>query len=150
MRKNAWSFAVLFATLALVSGLAVSACHTAGSSTPMADTTSTGMSDSNAAPMVDDASKTSMAANADYSLGYCRVALNAPAPCVAYRGKQASGVAPGCQHDNCTTAKSNARANLLTGIPAACGAYIQCNDPCRCIQKMTAGDIVNSSTPPMP
>jgi hypothetical protein len=149
MRKNAWSFAILFATLALVSALAVSACHTAGSSMPMSETTSTGMSAGNA-PMVDDASKASMAANADYALGYCKVALNAPAPCVAYRGKQASGVAPGCRHDDCTAAKANARANLLTGIPAACGAYIQCNDPCQCIQKAASGDVMSSSTPPMP
>jgi hypothetical protein len=85
-----------------------------------------------------------VAAGRDYSLGYCSVALNAPAPCVEVRGKQASGVAPGCEHDNCTTAKQNARANLLTGIPAACGAYIQCNDPCRCIQKNAAGDLIES------
>ena len=79
------------------------------------------------------------AAGRDYSLGYCKVALNAPAPCVEFRGKEASGVFPGCTHDDCTAAKQNARANLLTGIPAQCGAYIQCNDPCRCIQKNTAG-----------
>ncbi|HEX6095268.1 MAG TPA: hypothetical protein VF432_03005 [Thermoanaerobaculia bacterium] len=95
-------------------------------------------------PALEQATVDSLMAGADYSLGYCNVALNAPAPCVEYRGKAASGVAPGCQHDNCTTAKANARANLLTGIPPACGAYIQCNDPCRCIQKSSAGTVVDS------
>jgi hypothetical protein len=90
---------------------------------------------------------TLMAAGRDYSLGYCRVALNAPAPCVEHRGKTASGVAQGCQHDDCTAAKSNARANLLTGIPAPCGAYIQCNDPCRCIQKMMSGEVADAPKP---
>lgn len=75
-------------------------------------------------------------AASDYSLAYCSVRMNAPEdPCGPVRGKRASGVAPGCSHDNCTAAKANARANLLTGIPAACGAYIDCGPPCRCIQK---------------
>lgn len=77
-------------------------------------------------------------AGRDYSLGSCSVRMNAPAPCVDVRGKTATGVAPGCSHDNCTTAKANARANLLTGIPNACGAYIDCGAPCRCIQKRAA------------
>jgi len=38
-------------------------------------------------------------------------------------------------HEACTAAKQNARTNLLMGIPAACGANIGCNDPCRTIQK---------------
>ena len=76
-----------------------------------------------------------VAAGTDHSLGSCNVALNAPAPCVEYRGKTATGVAPGCAHDDCTAAKQNARQNLLSGIPPQCGAYIQCNDPCRCIKK---------------
>jgi hypothetical protein len=74
----------------------------------------------------------------DYSLGYCSVSTTAPPPCEGVRGKRASGVAPGCQHDDCTAAKSNARANLLQGIPAQCGAYIDCGGPCRCIQKAEA------------
>lgn len=75
------------------------------------------------------------ASGKDHSLGSCTVALNAPEPCIPYRGKTATGVAPGCFHDDCTAAKQNARNNLLSGIPAQCGAYIQCNDPCRCIKK---------------
>jgi hypothetical protein len=141
MKTKAGTLVVLLAALALATGLIVSACHTANDSFVKANANTP-------APMVDDSDKASMAAARDYSLGYCRVKLDAPAPCVAYRGKQASGVAPGCEHDNCTAAKQNARANLLTGIPAACGAYIQCNDPCRCIQKMQAGEIVNSPATP--
>jgi hypothetical protein len=95
-------------------------------------------------PPLDQATTDSLMAGADYSLGYCNVALNAPAPCVEYRGKTASGVAPGCEHANCTTAKQNARGNLLAGIPPACGAYIQCNDPCRCIQKSATGSVVDA------
>jgi hypothetical protein len=139
MRRKVGSLAVLFVALALAAGLIVSACHTGDFMRTDASTP---------APTVDAAVSAPMSPNADYSLGYCRVALNAPAPCVEYRGKQASGVAAGCQHDNCTTAKQNARANLLTGIPAACGAYIQCNDPCRCIQKRQSGEVANSPTTP--
>jgi hypothetical protein len=77
-----------------------------------------------------------MAAGSDHSLGACSVRMNAPVDsCGKVRGKTATGVAPGCQHANCTTAKENARRNLMTGIPAACGAYIDCGAPCRCIQK---------------
>ncbi len=75
---------------------------------------------------------------APYQLGYCSVAMDATGPgnvCVDVRGKRASGVYPGTQHQDCTNAKANARANLLTGIPAACGAYIGCGPPCRTIQK---------------
>lgn len=89
----------------------------------------------------DAATIATMEMTRDYSLGYCNVALNAPDPCVPYRGKTASGIAPGCTHDDCTAAKQNARTNLLAGIPAACGAYIQCNNPCRCIQKTSAGTV---------
>lgn len=75
---------------------------------------------------------------APYQLGYCNVSMAATGPnneCVPVRGKQASGVAPGTSHQDCTTAKNNARTNLLSGIPAACGAYIQCGAPCTTIQK---------------
>lgn len=75
---------------------------------------------------------------APYELGYCSVKADATGPgnvCVAVRGKKASGVSPGTQHQDCTAAKANARNNLLSGIPAACGAYITCGDPCRVIQK---------------
>jgi hypothetical protein len=75
---------------------------------------------------------------ADWQLGKCAVAQNAPAPCVPVRGKAATGVEPVAGHtvhEACTAAKQNARTNLLMGIPAACGANIGCNDPCRTIQK---------------
>lgn len=75
---------------------------------------------------------------APYQLGACSVSMAATGPnnvCVPFRGKTATGVAPGTQHNDCTLAKANARTNLLTGVPAACGAFIQCNDPCRTIQK---------------
>ena len=75
---------------------------------------------------------------APYQLGYCSVSQNATGPgnvCVAERGKQASGIAPDTSHNDCTVAKSNARQNLLSGIPASCGAYIQCDNPCTTIQK---------------
>lgn len=80
----------------------------------------------------------SWASAAPYQLGECSVAQNATGTdnvCVDVRGKAATGVAPGDSHDACTAAKANARTNLLTGIPAACGAYIQCGNPCRTIQK---------------
>ena len=83
----------------------------------------------------------------DYSLGHCRVALDAREPCVAFRGKTASGIAPGCMHDDCTAAKYNARQNLLTGIPPACGAYIDCGGPCECIQKRAAPAPTSALTP---
>ena len=75
---------------------------------------------------------------APYQLGYCNVTQDATGPnnqCIPVRGKQASGVFPGTSHDACTAAKANARTNLLTGIPASCGAYIQCGAPCTTIQK---------------
>lgn len=75
---------------------------------------------------------------APYQLGYCSVSQDATGPgneCVPVRGKGASGVAPGTSHDDCTAAKRNARQNLLSGIPASCGAYIQCGNPCTTIQK---------------
>lgn len=78
------------------------------------------------------------ALSADYQLGYCNVRYDATGQnnvCVPYRGKTASGVAPGNTHQACTVAKQNATANLLTGIPAACGNYINCGAPCQTIQK---------------
>lgn len=75
---------------------------------------------------------------APYQLGYCNVSMAATGPgnvCVPVRGKQASGIYPGTSHDACTAAKANARTNLLTGIPAACGAFILCGAPCTTIQK---------------
>ncbi len=76
--------------------------------------------------------------SADYQLGSCNVAYDATGAnnlCVPVRGKTANGVAPGNTHQACTVAKQNARANLLTGIPAVCGAYINCGAPCQTIQK---------------
>jgi hypothetical protein len=73
-----------------------------------------------------------------YQLGYCQVRSDATGPnnmCVPYRGKKASGVAPGTSHGACTAAKARARDNLLLGIPAVCGAFIDCGGPCRTIQK---------------
>ena len=74
-------------------------------------------------------------ASRNYKLGYCHVGLAAPAPCVPYRGKKASGVALGTSHQSCTNAKVVARNNLLQGIPPACGAYIDCGPPCKTIRK---------------
>lgn len=127
-----WSIALLVALAAGVAGaLWLGACHAHGGVTSGGGT-----------------SESEMLAGKDYSLGYCKVKEDAPAPCVGVRGKTASGVAPGCQHDNCTTAKANARTNLLTNIPSACGAYIDCGTPCRCIQKSAAGETVNVTRGP--
>ncbi len=76
--------------------------------------------------------------SAPYQLGSCNVTQVATGPnnvCVPVRGKTATGVAPGTSHDACTIAKQNATANLLTGIPAVCGAYITCGAPCQTIKK---------------
>lgn len=83
----------------------------------------------------------------DYSLGYCAVSMQAQGDCAEFRGKRASGVAPGCQHQDCTEAKQVARANLLLGIPPACGAYIQCGEPCRCIKKSEAEALSMQESP---
>lgn len=84
-------------------------------------------------------SLTTPALAANYQLGYCQVDQNAPsATCGDVRGKRASGVNPEAGftvHTACTAAKANARANLLTGIPAVCGANISCGNPCQQIQK---------------
>ncbi len=76
--------------------------------------------------------------SAPYQLGSCSVTQDATGAnnvCVPYRGKTATGVAPGTSHQACTAAKQNARANLLAGILPACGAYINCGAPCQTIQK---------------
>lgn len=81
------------------------------------------------------------AAARPYQLGSCSVTQNASGnnnECVPVRGKTATGVAPVAGqtvHDACTAAKGNARTNLLTGIPAGCGAFINCGDRCENIEK---------------
>mgnify|MGYP001768600413 CR=1 FL=1 len=80
----------------------------------------------------------SAAFSADYQLGSCSVTQAATGKdnvCVPYRGKTATGLEKGSSHEACTSAKANARTNLLTGIPAECGAFIDCGGPCRTIQK---------------
>lgn len=88
------------------------------------------------APDLSAATPAAAASAGNTSLGYCNVRQSAPTdPCVNVRGKSASGIAAGCSHDNCTTAKRNATTNLLTGIPAGCANYIECGAPCSCITK---------------
>lgn len=75
---------------------------------------------------------------ADYQLGSCSVTQDATGlndVCKPYRGKTATGVAPGTSHQACTVAKQHATINLLTGIPAACGAFVDCGAPCKTIKK---------------
>jgi len=81
----------------------------------------------------------SPASAAPYQLGSCNVTQQAPKnPCQNVRGKRATGVHPGTEHQDCTDAKANARTNLvnsLKGNVQQCSHYIQCNNACRVIQK---------------
>lgn len=68
-----------------------------------------------------------------FSLGSCSVTQTAPSPCV--RGKTATGVAPGWNHDNCTTAKANAKKTLLSSMGGCTPNYVSCTDRCKNIEK---------------
>ena len=51
--------------------------------------------------------------------------------CKKYVGKKATGRYDSCDHDGCTEAKNNARANLRLGVAAQCQGYITSTSPCK-------------------
>jgi hypothetical protein len=64
--------------------------------------------------------------------GKAIVALDAAAPCVAYRGLEETATVADCRHDACTRAKDAAAAALRARIPVGCHGYVRKSGrPCR-------------------
>ena len=51
--------------------------------------------------------------------------------CSHYVGKKATGRDNSCDHDGCTRAKNQARANLRLGVIEACRQYITSTTACK-------------------